>query len=550
MNNINFISSLDDTSCVVKEESVYDSLFKQYERVVLESLITSFGLDMLMGDKHGGDVDTIHNVRQVGNDPRMAYKNKQNEQDYENRGEYICKDYHTDSRFTEKKSDARKKYNDTGIGEKDAYTGGDLEHTTAETVPANKRAELDHVVECMHIHNDRGRVLAGTSGIELANDIDNLAWTNKSLNASMGSWARHKNDEYREKYGCDAPLDVVGIEAYLKEHPNIDPETQARMRAQYAKSRKVYEKRIAREYYTSKKFFGDTAIAAGKLSFKMGIKAALGLVFAELWFAARDEIAKIASYGAELFNAIGRGIRKGFENAKAKYKEIWHKFLDGAIAGVISSLVTTLTNIFFTTAKNVVRIIRQSWSTLVEATKILLINPDCLRFGERIRAASKVLGTGACVLAGIMVTEAVSKTPLGTIPFAGEIAAAFCGTFVCGIMSCSLLYLLDRNETINKIVRQLDKLPTIENYIAYAKEQARLLEEHAAKVYNLDVVRFRTESSMIAKALENISSEMNDLELTIALKDTYVSLNLLLPWGENTSFNDFMQDRNQILTFK
>ena len=390
MNNVNFICSLDDTSCVIKEESVYDTLFKQYERVVLESLITSFGLDMLMEDKHGGDVDTIHNVRQIGSDPRMTYKNQHNEQDYENRGEYSKKDYHSDPRFRTKKQQAKEKYNSTGCGEQDVYMGGNLHHTTAETVPTNKRAELDHVLECMHIHNDRGRVLAGVSGVDLANDIDNLAWTNKSLNASMGSWAYHKNEQYKAQYGCDAPMELLGIEAYLKEHPDIDPETQERMRTQYAKSLKAYERRIAREYYTSKKFFGDTAIAAGKLSFKMGIKAALGLVFAELWFATRDEIAKIASYGAELFNAIGRGIKIGFENAKAKYKEIWHKFLEGAVAGALSSLVTTLTNIFFTTAKNVVRVIRQSWSTLVEATKILLINPDCLRFGERIRAASKV----------------------------------------------------------------------------------------------------------------------------------------------------------------
>ena len=550
MNATNFISGLDDTSYIIKEESIYDTLFKQYERVVLESLITSFGLDMLMGDKHGGDVDTIHNVRQIGSDPKMTYKNKQNEKAYNDRGEYNHKAYHSDDRFTSKSREAKRKYNESGEKVKDAYTGDDLERTTSSSVPKDKRAELDHVIECKGIHDDRGRVLADISGIDLANDIDNLAWTNKSLNASMGSWARHKNDEYRKKYGCDAPLDEVGIDAYLKEHPDIDSETQQRMREQYDKSRKNYEKKIAKEYYTSKKFFGDTAIAAGKLSFKMGVKAALGVVFAELWFAARDEIASIASYGAELFNAIGRGIKKGFENAKAKYKELWHKFLDGAIAGILSSLVTTLTNIFFTTAKNVVRIIRQSWSTLVEATKILLFNPACLRFGERIRAASKILGTGACVLTGMLVTDAISKTPLGTIPFAGEIAATFCGTLITGIMSCSLLYLLDRNETINKIVRQLDNLPTIENYINYAKEQARMLEQYAAEVYSLNVDMFRKETALIVHALECISNNMSDLQLMTFLHESYATLNINIPWGNDRSLNNFMNDKSLTLQFK
>ena len=58
------------------EDNVMDSIFKQYERVIIESLISSFGLDFLVKDQHGGDVDTIHNVRQIGKDEDMTYKIK------------------------------------------------------------------------------------------------------------------------------------------------------------------------------------------------------------------------------------------------------------------------------------------------------------------------------------------------------------------------------------------------------------------------------------------------------------------------------------------
>ena len=70
-----------------KEENVVKSIFSQYESVIIYSLITSFGLDFLIKDQHGGDVDTIHNVRQIGKDLEMTYKNKQNEESYETRGE-------------------------------------------------------------------------------------------------------------------------------------------------------------------------------------------------------------------------------------------------------------------------------------------------------------------------------------------------------------------------------------------------------------------------------------------------------------------------------
>ena len=51
------------------EEPVMESLMSEYKRVIFESLLTSFGLDsFLVTDRHGGDVDTIHNVRKIGND--------------------------------------------------------------------------------------------------------------------------------------------------------------------------------------------------------------------------------------------------------------------------------------------------------------------------------------------------------------------------------------------------------------------------------------------------------------------------------------------------
>jgi len=66
-----FIGQVDYNYVPDKNDNVMDSIFKQYERVVVESLITSFGLDIFINDQHGGDVDTVHNVRQIGKDEKM-----------------------------------------------------------------------------------------------------------------------------------------------------------------------------------------------------------------------------------------------------------------------------------------------------------------------------------------------------------------------------------------------------------------------------------------------------------------------------------------------
>ncbi|WP_289198801.1 hypothetical protein, partial [Bacteroides acidifaciens] len=528
----NFVKQIDRNYNT--ETNVYNSIFEQYERVVIQSLITSFGLDFFVCDQYGGDVDTIHNVRQVAKDEQMKYKNKKNKEAYNNRGKYdeMKLDYHdTNPIFTTKKSKARQEYNEHGTLIKDVYTDKDLRYTKASAVSKDLRVELDHVVECKGIHEDRGRVLSGLSGIDLANSDENLAWTNKSLNASMGSWAKQKNEKWKKEHGCDAPLSEVDMEAYIREggfdnylekHPevNIDnPEaTKERMLEQYRKSRKAYNEKINRAYYTSPAFFKDTAKAAGKVGVAMGLRQALGLVFSEIWFAVRDEIKQGKEDGKALFNSIAVGVKKGLENAKLKYKEVWHKFIEGAVGGVLASLTTTLCNIFFTTAKNVVRIIRQSWASLVEATKILLFNPNFLPFGERFRAAAKIIATGASVVAGTMVGDLIAQTGVAAIPVVGDIVQTFCGTLVTGILSCSLLYLLDRNSTVNKIIQVLNSIPTVDDIVVYYRTQARLLEEYCAKLMNIDLAAFQKEAQSYSEAISILEDAANEQELNFALR--------------------------------
>ena len=54
-----FVAQLDGADFMFpKNVNMKDGLFKQYERVIVRSIITSFGLDYLVSDRNGGDVDT------------------------------------------------------------------------------------------------------------------------------------------------------------------------------------------------------------------------------------------------------------------------------------------------------------------------------------------------------------------------------------------------------------------------------------------------------------------------------------------------------------
>ena len=299
-----------------------------------------------MRDQHGGDVDTIHNVRQIDNDKQMHYKNKRNEEAYNNRGEYNSKTYHSHPNYINTNAKYSKQRKEGTLI--DGYTGEKLDPKISH--------DLDHIVSAKEIHEDRGRVLSGLKGEDLANDPEtNLTPTNYHTNRSKG---QKSMDEYLEKRGDE----------YTEEQ-------QERMREKDRVARKAYNEKINRAYYTSPAFFKDTAKAAGKVSIAMGLRQALGLVFSEMWFAVRDEIKQGKEDGKALFNSIASGVKKGLENAKLKYKELWHKFIEGAVGGVLASLTTTLCNIFFTTAKNVVRIIRQSWAPWLKRQKYYCLTP-------------------------------------------------------------------------------------------------------------------------------------------------------------------------------
>lgn len=331
----------------------------------------------------------------------------------------------------------------------------------------------------------------------------------------------------------------------------LPEDVKEKLLTEYEKSKKNYEKRKAQAYYTSSGFAKDVAKASGKVGAAMGIRQALGFVFMEIWFSVKEEFQTAQKNSgmscAEICESIGNGLKKGIESAKTKYKEILEKFKEGFLAGALFSLTTTICNIFFTTAKNVIRIIRQCWASLVQALKVLFFNPDNLPLGERIRAVAKILATGASVVVGTVVTEAVQKTPLGQMPILGDIVSTFCGVFVTGIMSCTLLFFLDRNEVVNKLVCVLNNISTIDKTVAYFREQAQYFERYAAELMQIDFEKFRKETmefSSVAKQLENAESEQ---EINNILKDAYKQLHIKLPWEGD--FDEFMSDKNNRLVF-
>ncbi|HDR0627135.1 TPA: DNA repair protein [Pasteurella multocida] len=462
---------------------------QEINKTIIQSLVTSFGIDfLLLEDKRGGDVDTIHNVR------NGVWATDKEKKAYDNRGEYDSHAYHSHPQYTAiNREHSEKKMNSTLI---DGYTGNQ--------VKPNDDIDLDHVISAKTIHDDPGRVLAEIEGADLANRKENLVSTSSSINRSKKADSiedfvkkipqkienkqreieKYKNDI--SKLNPNVPVDkqkleglnkkIKNAEEYIEKHKNIDVEL-AKKKSEKAK--KEQNKEINQKYYTSSKFFKNAAISAGKQGIKMGTRQVVGVILAEVWFEIKEVIPTIYLQCKKNFTFekflydIKTSLINIFQSIKYRFKELLNEFKNGVIGGIISSVNTTILNIFFTTEKIIIKLLRELWVSLIKALKLLIFNPDKLSLDDLCKEISKVLATGIAVALGAILHQYLSS--LFIFPL-GEEIAAFVSAVVSGIMTLASLYFLEHSSIMNKV---WDKLNSLQNKL---KTQFELDLEYYKKI--------------------------------------------------------------------
>jgi len=500
--------------------TIFSELWDSYKGIIIHSLVTSFGLDFIVKDSIGGHVDTIHNVRNG-----VAYKNSANAKAYANRGEYNSADYHNNEAYSQMIREVRNK----GFFE-DAYVPGNKiaygKQSALKGDTAHK-ANLDHVISAKEIHDDPGKVLAGKNGADLANKSYNLKFTNEKLNKSM-------RDE--------------DIEVYIQKQKDngtpLSKETEDAMRANYRQARKEYERDL-NEYYLSSRFISDAAFSAAKVGVSMGIRQALGFVFLEIWLACEKEI-KASPSGTKLkhsFEAIQIGIKKGIENVKKNYKQLLSQFKQGFIAGLLADLSITLVNIFFTTTITLAKIIRQAFVTCVQASNILFFNPQNELLGDQLKKASIVVVTGASTIVGIIAAAAISKLALPVAPFLLGVIKNFIALLVSGLVSCTILVLIDRSKLITST---LEKLNSYGTYSAHLQNVCNSFNEIACEIEGYDYGELNNRLLHYNNLFDGLENK-SDNEVNRLLLKYFKDNNISLPWEGD--FDEFMSNRHNKLRF-
>jgi len=437
-------------------QAKFQQLVSDCKKDIINSIVTPFGLGKIVAayDKAGGNVDTIHNVRDG------VYATQKAKDAYDNRGEYNTHEYHQHNKYIEvnrKNSELKKQ------GKLDDYM-------TGKKIDPHGKSDLDHVVSAKEIHDDAGRILAGIDGTDLANRETNLKATSRTNNRSkkadtIDEFLKRKDKNLKKldvlKSKKNLSLQEQNELRKLEELSQIDNEKAKQVDK---KARDAYENEVSKTYYTSKEFAQDTIKTGVSEGAKMGLQQAMGLVIVEFFGALFDEILDIYHHGFsngfdndKFFNILKERLKRIAQKLQEKWKDVAIAFKDGALSGFISNLVTTMINMFVTTAKRVVRIIREGLFSLFRAVKLLLFPPEGMTYEEAMHEAKKLLATGIIISLGVLAEEYIDKIVRTTVvlePFADTLTAVFVGA-ITGLTVTMVVYYIDKRKNDKEMVKAL-----------------------------------------------------------------------------------------------
>jgi hypothetical protein len=147
-----------------------------------------------------------------------------------------------------------------------------------------------------------------------------------------------------------------------------------------------------------------------------------------------------------------KGLSVRLKRIGEKIANKWKKFLeagkDGFFSGLCSNIVTVVINIFITTAKNIVRLIREGFFSLLRAVKLLLNPPADMTRNQLFHEVGKLVISGLIISLGILTEEAIDKFPpmmlIKRTPIIGGILSAVLFGLLIAIVTSLALWGWDK----------------------------------------------------------------------------------------------------------
>lgn len=442
--------ALNDMNTLKEEYSAEqtESLIDLCKDNVIHTIVGQFGIaSLFLEAQDGGNVTTTHNFEN-GITSSEADRQKYNAMQENKQKDF--KEIRKSAGYDEKihkmhREDAKK----GRVAVVDEYTG--------KTISSN-RADIDHVVSANEVEfNVKNNLfLSQDERVKMATDDSNLAYTKDSINRSKG---KKTMEQFLDK---ERPEGITNEEAF-----GID---RNRAMGKDKAARQKMAKTVNKAAF--KKYSSELLISGGKDAAKMAAYSAIGVIIHDFALAIVEELKymfknKEQSSFKELFFHFKNKMGEVMNELKNKWKEIFTGSLEAGITAFLSNILVFVINLFATTLKKIVSMIRAGFVSLCQAVKIITTRPNGISQDEANFQAAKVLTAGIIGALSLGLSAAIEKflqsipglQPIMMFPIpsfgkekktVSDVIAVTLSAVAGGLVSTIVLYFMDKCRSAAK----------------------------------------------------------------------------------------------------
>jgi hypothetical protein len=333
-----------------------------------------------------------------------------------------------------------------------------IDEYTGKPLVKGVNASLDHIVSANEIEKNSANhlFLSPEERAKMATNDVNFAWTDTSANSSksnrkMGDWLDQKDKTYGTK---TQKYDIDREKALAKD----------------AVARRYIKTQVT--VAAAKKHGTELMATGGKDAARMAAYSALGVVLRELTQAIFHEIhVTFQQRGKEtlkeIFIRFKERIGEVINKLKAKWKDILTGSFEAGITAFLSNIVIFIINLFATTLKKLVAMIRAGFVSLCQAVKMLTHPPAGMDKEEANYQALKILTAGLIGAASLGLSAGIEKLlqaipglqPLMMFPIpsigkeprtVSDIIAVTLSALAGGLLTTIVLYFMDKCRNAGK----------------------------------------------------------------------------------------------------
>lgn len=419
-------------------------LLRECRNTVAQQIITTFGLGHLVAayDKLGGPVDTVHNVRNI----------KEKREEYLSGTEYG----ENEKRKAHSHANYKKKNDEVNHGPvQDYMTGNYLE---------KGQQNLDHKVSAKEVFEDPAVYLAKLKPEDVANRELNLGFTDECLNKSkkqksMSDFLLHEknlmqqrdNLLQKQKDSQLSPNQEKTLDELNRKISKLEEINKENTMHHDDAARKDINNHINKTYYTSGDFLKNTTKASALQGSRMALQQATGLLLNEFFQGFVDEVIDLYKFGvqkATFLSDIKKRVVRLVERVLSRWKDAFSVGWKGFVSGLLSSLATTLLNTFFTTSRNLIRMIREGSNSGFQAIMLLVNPPPSMTWREAAHEASKIAMTGAIIVGAIGLEETLAKALGPVTVFLGSAVLPAVTGIATGIVTALAVYGIEKADLL------------------------------------------------------------------------------------------------------